>query len=302
MKKIIGSFVLIFALFLLVAAYLLSTTILSPKTFALVDETKVLTPSSFSTYGLPEPENIRFQNGTLRLRGWYFKHSKKQNCGIILLHGLGQSRSQLLSYAPIFWRAGCSLFFYDARAHGESDGSVTSYGYYEKMDLERAVEYFSEIDNTPEDRIGIFGLDLGAATALQFADGQYEYGFVIADSSYRDMRSFVETMFVERYSQLSRLVTPLSLSISELRGDFLVNDVSPQMTAKLVTKPVLILSPNENDGRKEDAEMIFANLKTNSKKLEFYNRDSNSSDQGPFPSLEYENAISNFLKEFRLTK
>ncbi|TGL67434.1 alpha/beta hydrolase [Leptospira jelokensis] len=302
MKKLIGSLVLIFALFLLVAAHFLSSLILSPTSLIPIDEREIFSKTRFSEFSLPEPEAIRFQNGTLRLRGWYFKHSNKQNCGMILLHGQGRSKSQMLSYAPIFWKLGCSLFLYDARAHGESDGTNTTYGFYEKMDLERAVEYFSEIDNTPEDRIGIFGLDFGGATALQFADGQFEYGFVIADSSYRDMRSWVEETFVDRFTEASRIVTPLSLSISELRGDFLVNDVSPANTAKLITQPVLILAPSENETKKTDSEMIFTNIKTKSKQIVLYAMPKEDCKPLQSPSNEYETTITNFFKEFRLNK
>lgn len=302
MKKLIGSLVFIFALFLLVAAYSFSNSILSPSSLVSIDEREKLSETTFSEFALPEPEAIRFQNGTLRLRGWYFKHSKKQNCGVILLHGLGKSRNQMMPYAPIFWRQGCSLFLYDARAHGESDGSSTTYGFYEKMDLERAVEYFSEIDNIPEDRIGIFGLDFGGATAIQYADGQFEYGFIIADSSYRDMRSWIEDMFVNQFTEASRIVTPLSLSISELRGDFLVNEVSPVNTAKLITKPVLVLSPSDSETKKTDSEIIFSNIKTKSKQIVFYTMPNGDSSPIQFPSIEYETAIVNFFKEFRLGK
>ncbi|XDD45596.1 alpha/beta hydrolase [Leptospira sp. WS39.C2] len=304
MKKTLSFIIVIIALFLLVASYYLSIEILTPEKPSLVDEVDTKNQISFANFGLPEPETIRFQNGTLRLRGWYFKHSKKQNCGMILLHEFSDSKTQMLPYASSFWKRGCSLFVFDARAHGESDGNYSTYGYHEKMDLERAVEYFSEIDNIPEDRIGIFGVGLGGATALQFADGQFEYGFVIADTPFRDMRSYVERTFSSLYSPAILLVTPLSLSMAELRGDLLVNDVSPQNTAKLIEKPVLILVPNISEGqiKYDDAYMIFGNLKTKSKQLVQYTNSIGklSSDQNS--NSEYDTVIQDFLKEIQFGK
>lgn len=301
MKKSLSLFFLITALLMLVASYFLSAQILTPSIPSLVDEGDFKKQLTFSDFSLPKPESIRFQNGTIRLRGWYFKHSKKQNCGIILLHGISESKYQMLPYAPIFWKRGCSLFVYDARAHGESDGKYSTYGFHEKMDLERAVEYFSEIDNTPEDQIGIFGVNLGAATALQFADGQYEYGFIIADSPFKDMRSYVEQKYSISYSRLIRFLTPLSLSFAELRGDLLVNEVSPENIAKLISKPVLLLydkkektiSPNESDS-------IFQNLKTPSKKIFYFENSFFKLNQRNAVSEEYDLLIGNFLKEFKL--
>ncbi|TGM42605.1 dipeptidyl aminopeptidase [Leptospira biflexa] len=301
MKKPLSLFLLIITLILLVASIYFSAFILTPTLPSQVDEGKDKNHISFQDYSLPEPETIRFQNGTLRLRGWYFKHSKKQNCGMILLHGFSESKMQMLSYAPSFWKRGCSLFMYDARAHGESDGKYSTFGYHEKMDLERAVEYFSEIDNTPEDRIGIFGVKLGAATALQFADGQFDYGFIIADTSFKDMRSYVEQSYSIAYSRMIRFITPLSLSIAELRGDLLVNEVSPLNTAKFITKPVLLLhDKKEKTIDPSGSELIFQNLKTKFKKIFYYEDSFVLKDEKKILTEEYDGHIEIFLKEYRL--
>ncbi|MCW7503261.1 alpha/beta hydrolase [Leptospira paudalimensis] len=303
MKKNLSWIILILAFFLLVASCFLSEQILTPSVSMEFDDEKLRKQIAFSEFALPTPETIRFQNGVLRLRGWYFKNPKKQNCGVILLHGFTNSKIQMLPYATPFWKRGCSLFLYDARAHAESDGTYSTYGYHEKMDLERAVEYFSEIDNTPEDRIGIFGIDLGASTALQFADGQYEYGFVIADTPYKDMRSFVEHRYESIYSRLVRFFTPLSLSIAEIRGDLLVNEVSPLNAAKLITKPVLILFPNDGDQtQKEDAELVASNLKTTTKKLAPYSTQNVLMNQNQTISPEYELILLGFLKDIKFVK
>ncbi|MCW7463433.1 alpha/beta hydrolase [Leptospira limi] len=303
MKKTLSWILLILAFCLLVASYFLSEQILTPSYPRASDEENLSKQISFSEFKLPTPESIRFQNGRLRLRGWYFKNPKKQNCGVIFLHGLSNFKIQMLPYSTPFWKRGCSLFLYDARAYAESDGKYSTFGYHEKLDLERAVEYFSEIDNTPEDRIGIFGIDLGASTALQFADGQYEIGFVIADTPFKDMRSYVEHRYERLYSRLIRLITPLSLSIAELKGDLLVDDVSPLNAAKLITKPVLILFPNDGDKtQKEDAELIVSNLKATSKKLATYSTKKNSLDQNTIISPEYELILQNFLKEIKFIK
>ncbi|PJZ36944.1 dipeptidyl aminopeptidase [Leptospira levettii] len=303
MKKTLSWIFLFIAFFLLVASYFLSEQILTPSHSKGSDDANLRNQISFSEFNLPTPESIRFQNGVLRLRGWYFKNPKKQNCGMIFLHGLSNSKIQMLPYATPFWKRGCSLFLYDARAHGESDGQYSTYGYHEKMDLERAVEYFSEIDNTPEDRIGIFGIDFGASTALQFADGQFEYGFVIADTPYKDMRSYVEKRYESIYSRLVRFFLPLSLSIAELRGDLLVDEVSPQHTAKMITNPVLVLFPNDGDLlEKEDAELIVSNLKTTSKKIAPYPTQKISLQQFKTTSPEYELILQSFLKEIKFVK
>ncbi|TGL50243.1 alpha/beta fold hydrolase [Leptospira meyeri] len=298
MKKILSTFIIVFTFFLLGAGYYFSSSIVSfPVTTLEEDKTK-LKINSISDFGLPEPESIRFQNGNLRLRGWYFKNPKKKKCGVVLLHGHTRTRIGVLKYAPLFWKRGCSLFLYDARHHGESAGEYGTYGFYEKIDLERAIEFFSEISTVPEEQIGIFGASFGAATALQYAEGRNDFAFVIADSPFMDMRSIVEKRAVDLYSPVVLFLSPIALSLAELRADFLVDEVSPKKAAKSITVPVLLIhSKTDEITPVSHSEEIFNNLKSNRKQLvetDWGAAHCKSIDARP---IEYESVVNAFLKE-----
>ena len=298
MKKILSTFIIVFTFFLLGAGYYFSSSIVSfPVTTLEEDKTK-LKINSISEFGLPEPESIRFQNGNLRLRGWYFKNPKKKKCGVVLLHGHTRTRFGVLKYAPLFWKRGCSLFLYDARHHGESGGEYGTYGFYEKIDLERAIEFFSEISTVPEEQIGIFGASFGAATALQYAEGRNDFAFVIADSPFMDMRSIVEKRAVDLYSPVVLFLSPIALSLAELRADFLVDEVSPKKAAKFISLPVLLIhSKTDEITPVSHSEEIFQNLKSNHKQLVKTDWGANHCKSIDVRPSEYESIVNFFLKE-----
>ncbi|MBM9588819.1 alpha/beta fold hydrolase [Leptospira sp. 201903075] len=298
MKKILSISIIFLTCFMLGAGYYFSSSILSFPITSLDEDKAKLKITSISEFGLPEPESVRFQNGSLRLRGWYFKNPKKKKCGVVLLHGHTRTRYGILKYAPIFWKRGCSLFAYDARHHGESAGEYGTYGFYEKHDLERAIEFFSEISSVPEEQIGLFGASFGAATALQYAEGRSDYAFVIADSPFMDMRSIVEKRAVDLYSPVVLFLSPIALSIAEVRADFLVDEVSPKKAAKYISQPVLLIhSKTDEITPVSHSEEIFQNLKTNRKQLFVTDWGAAHCKSIDVRYDEYESMVNSFLKE-----
>ncbi|TGL39717.1 alpha/beta hydrolase [Leptospira perdikensis] len=298
MKKILSISVIFLTFFLLGAGYFFSSSIVSFPITSLEEDKAKLKILSIADFGLPTPESVRFQNGSLRLRGWYFKNPKKKKCGVVLLHGHTRTRYGILKYAPLFWKRGCSLFAYDARHHGESAGEYGTYGFYEKHDLERAIEFFSEISTVPEEQIGIFGASFGAATALQYAEGRNDYAFVIADSPFMDMRSIVEKRAADLYSPLVLFLSPIALSIAELRADFLVDEVSPKRAAKFISQPVLLIHSKFDEITPSfHSEEIFQNLRSNHKQLFVTDWGASHCKSIDLRYEEYESIVNTFLKE-----
>ncbi|MDF3818839.1 alpha/beta hydrolase [Leptospira sp. 96542] len=296
--RVLITLTIIILLLLVSIGYYFSSEIIAFKVRSLDENKTNLKVSGFGDFGLPTPESLRFQNGGISLRGWFFKNPLKKKCGVLLLHGHTGTRYAVLKYAPLFWKRGCSIFAYDARHHGESGGLYGTYGYNEKIDLDRAMEYFSEVSAIPETNIGILGESYGAATALQFAEGKSEIAFVIADSPYKDMRSIIEKRAVDLYSPVVLIVSPIALSIAELRADFIVDKVSPWNSAKKITIPVLLVHSKADEFTPfSHSEEIFSVLQSEKKQLALtdWNAPHGKSINTNFG--EYEKLILEFLKE-----
>lgn len=180
------------------------------------------------------------------LKGTYLPNPSPSNKTVIFLHGLTASRLMGLWYADMYMKAGYNVLLYDARAHGESGGTGVTYGYYEKYDLDEWVKWVKQLQ--PEGTIGVHGVSMGAATALQHAVLNEEakgVAFYIVDSAYSDLEELLALQINGVVKvQPAWLVTVL-LKASSLAAyvfaDFTYEKVSPLAAVRQVTTPLLFL-------------------------------------------------------------
>lgn len=113
---------------------------------------------------------------------------------IILLHGRGGRKEDMLSIAKRFVAADFRCVVYDARAHGKSDGSFCTFG---KMELGDLASIIAEVDSNlmaKEETIGplgFFGNSLGAAVVLQSLDTMEHAEAVVAVSPFANLPEIV---------------------------------------------------------------------------------------------------------------
>ena len=74
----------------------------------------------------------------ISLRGWYYTPWPKPEtpvvASVILLHGVGSNRGDMVALGYLFLREGYSVLEPDLRGHGESGGLAT-YGVLEERDV-----------------------------------------------------------------------------------------------------------------------------------------------------------------------
>lgn len=122
----------------------------------------------------------------VRLSGWLLP-SHDKHVTLIFSHGLFRSRRELLERAVDLWRLGYGALLYDARNHGDSGAAHVTLGYDERLDAEAAVRYLRD-ELHSSDKVVLFGISMGAMTALLAAAETPEVAAVISDSSYLNFR------------------------------------------------------------------------------------------------------------------
>ena len=169
------------------------------------------------------------------------------------LHGVADNRSSAVGVIDWLTQRGFDVVAYDSRAHGQSDGSVCTYGFYEKRDLKHV------IDSLVPGPVLLIGTSLGGAVAIQGAVGNERVVGVIAAETFSDLR----TIAIERAPRvLPRPIIARAFRVAEEQGHFDVAVVSPAVAAASLRIPVLLIhGANDVDTRPEHSRRIFSALK-----------------------------------------
>ncbi len=129
---------------------------------------------------------------------------------IILCHGVTVNRLNSVKYMNLFLQKGWNVLIYDHRRHGESGGKTTSYGHYEKFDLQSVVHWLKQ-EACDSIVLGIHGESMGAVTTLLYA-GMVEDGadFYIADCPFSELEAQLLYRLKAEFKVPSFLVMPIA--------------------------------------------------------------------------------------------
>ena len=206
-----------------------------------------LGPVDFAEFELPQPEQVTIRGEGVDLASWYFDNPGAEACAVVMLHGFGGDKSEVLAATPIFRRRGCDLLLYDARGHGDSDRALLSFGVHEREDLLRAIEWLTARTGLPRSKIGLIGWSYGAATAIQGAsEPGGDVAFVVADSSFSSLADIARVQATEQYGSWAKIFVPGALFVSSLRGGFDAHDPSPAAAIRKVRCPVLLIHSRQD--------------------------------------------------------
>jgi fermentation-respiration switch protein FrsA (DUF1100 family) len=129
-----------------------------------------------SASGLPL-EDVWFQSadGT-RLFGWYVE--ARADTGVLLwCHGNAGSVIHRLENLRELYRLGLSIFIFDYRGYGRSQGKPSEDGLYQ--DAIGAYDYLTRVRQIRSERIVVFGRSLGAAVAADLVSRKPAAGLIL---------------------------------------------------------------------------------------------------------------------------
>ncbi|MBI3654546.1 MAG: alpha/beta fold hydrolase [Acidobacteria bacterium] len=193
-----------------------------------------------ATYGAPF-QDVEFDTlDGIKISAWLLP-SRDKKATIIFSHGLFRSRRELLERALDLWKAGYGALLYDSRNHGTSGAARVSLGYYERFDAEAAVRFLRD-DIKTTDRLVLYGISMGAVTALMAAAETPEVAAVISDSAFL---SFDDTIAHHIRVFLHLPAFPLANELRyfiERRANFDGNKLNALEAVKQIHAPVLFIS------------------------------------------------------------
>lgn len=210
------------------------------------------TPERF----LSSYENVRFAaTDGLSLSGWFVPCAGAKQA-VILLHGHASTRTQMLARAKLLHDHGYAVLLYDARGHGESEGSLVSFGWYETRDLLGALDWLRTRGFTA---FGCIGASQGGATIAFAADRLHDVRWAVIESTYPTIRNAVDRRFRLTLGLPGWLAGSVMVPLAAWHLGIGADTISPRDFVGKLSCPVLVMNGDQDkDTYPEDAREFFS--------------------------------------------
>jgi alpha-beta hydrolase superfamily lysophospholipase len=206
---------------------------------------------------------------SIDLKG-YWIHSKQDSVRgvMILIHGIAGCKEAFLGLANDLAEQGIESILFDNRAHGESGGEYTTYGFKEKKDIAEIVDYIKSKD--AELPIGIWGNSLGGAIAIQALEYDKRIEFGIVESTFTDLSQIVYDYKKRMLGGIGlRFASNMALKKAGEIADFDPAQVKPLESVKNITQPMFFAHGDSDESIKFTyGQELYTHTK--STKKEFY--------------------------------
>jgi pimeloyl-ACP methyl ester carboxylesterase len=115
----------------------------------------------------------------VRLAAWYVP--SRNGAAVVLLHGSGSTRANVLDHAAAIADRGYGVLLVDARGHGDSGGHEMDFGWFGDADIAPAVEYLRAAPDIASHRIALVGTSMGGEEAIGAAASMPAVRAVVAE-------------------------------------------------------------------------------------------------------------------------
>ncbi len=218
---------------------------------------------------------------------------------VVICHGVTENKINSVKYARLFERLGFNSVVYDHRRHGDSGGKTTSFGHYEKKDLQAVVKAVNEYAGE-EAIIGIHGESMGAATTILYAGTLEDHAhFYIADCAFSDFTD--QLMYLMKKETPLRTIYALKLAdvFLRVRDGYSMKLVSPREAVTHIEKPVLFIHSLLDDFILPEMTKELYELKQGPKQMKLFEIGAHAQSFNQ-NAEEYEKTVAEFLHTYQL--
>jgi alpha-beta hydrolase superfamily lysophospholipase len=205
-----------------------------------------------SDFMIPTPDGMN-------LGATYWPGKNPNSPGVLILHGLGNSRAAVAANAAWLARQGFAVLTIDFRGHGQSSDAPHSFGLGESMDAQTAFEWLKKSQQGAP--VGAIGISLGGAAILLGKDGPIRADAIVLQAVFPDIRRAIRNRIAAHLpAALAYAFEPLLSYQSPPRFGVWPEQISPLASLKSYKGPVLIIG-GANDSftpPSESREMLAA--------------------------------------------
>lgn len=235
-------------------------------------------------------EPIIVQNDRSRIAGWIVDGARGGGIAL-LLHGIRDDRTFMLSRALFLNRLGFTVVLIDLPAHGESEGETISFGHYEGGGVAAVVAYLKA--RYSHERIGVIGESLGAASIV-LSGCANEIHAIVLESMYTTIERAIACRLRNKFGALGLLLFPLLLAMLRLRVKVHPSQLRPASKMSSIQVPMMIVGGEEDHlSTPEENQELFSHA--NEPKELWLVKGAGHTNYHHFCPQTYEAKVGNFL-------
>lgn len=180
----------------------------------------------------------------LRLSGWVVTPQQPRGT-IALFHGLRNNRAQTLDRTAFLVEAGYRCVAFDHRAHGQSAGKRTSFGYLESRDVVAVIDLIRQ--RWPGTALAALGISMGGAALCYAAPFTAGLDALVLESVYHDLGSAFTSRIGNKYPAWFQRLSAGAVWVTERRLGLRMEQLAPvEHVHNLDPAPVLFLTGTED--------------------------------------------------------
>jgi dipeptidyl aminopeptidase/acylaminoacyl peptidase len=194
-----------------------------------------------------KPARIEASDGAI-LKGWMFTPRQSNGAGILLMHGVADTRLGMSGHAPFLLRAGFTVLMPDSRGHGASGGGIITYGVRECSDVQR----WADLLVREPDVVRLYGIgqSMGAAILLESLSCEPRFRAIVADSPFASFQEIADDRLAQNGFKPRALRWPLielGFTYAYVRYGVDLWGASPAAALQRAHTPVLLIHGTADD-------------------------------------------------------
>jgi pimeloyl-ACP methyl ester carboxylesterase len=182
----------------------------------------------------------------IQLSAWYAQPNRFNGAEVILLHGITDNREGVAGFAPMFLNQGYAVLLPDSRAHGESGGSIATYGLKERYDIR---QWSNWLKQHSKGCVYLFGESMGAAIAVQATEITPDLCAVAVESPFSTFREIAYDRMAEHspfgtwfWRSAGRPLIEIALAYARWHYDVDLTRANPERAMEHSTVPTLLIA------------------------------------------------------------
>ena len=182
----------------------------------------------------------------LTISSWWIPASTSSDRCVILIHGYADAKVGAIAWAPPLHELNLNILAIDLRAHGDSDGTCCTGGYFERDDVDQVIDQLLNLYPAQTQKIFLFGASLGAAVATAIAAKRADISAIILESPITDYERAIAAQ-IRLIGLPTGLLLKAAIQLAQQLSGAKFSDVRTIDLMKNVKCPVLTIIGSQDE-------------------------------------------------------